>query len=520
MRTILKNNIYGVDLNEESVEITKLSLWLKSAEKDKKLTTLDANIKCGNSLVNESGVAGNKAFDWKEEFSDIFNEGGFHVVVGNPPYGAVMSDTEKEYLETQYETYEYQLNSYSLFYEKGIEVLREGGILGYITPATFTYQQYFSRLRTLIQKYTQISIEKYNYEVFADANIGDSVSWILQKTENRKTSVVVRICNSLRDQQTPVDLKEYADVVNDEGLYVLAKTSIQLKNDIEYKSLGDIANITAGIKPYQVGKGDPKQTREIVTNKIYTSDHKVDDSYINCIIGRDFHKYRLLQKPQMYLSYGKWLAEPREKAPFFNKEKIILRQTADSLIGFLDSEKRINLNNVYNVGIDNDDFDIRFVLGLLNSKLMNYFYQNISQEKGRAFAEVKKNYLEKLPIVKVTSSEQQELSKLVKEILSAHVELSGLDIRFQKLVCSESETITWSKGLDEWWTLDFSDFLSKIKAKLSLEKKDELLNLFDKYKSECVEIHNKTKEYEKTIDKTIFKFYKLSEDEIELIESQ
>lgn len=68
VRDILKNNIYGVDLNEESVEITRLSLWLKTAQKGKKLTTLDSNIKCGNSLIDDSAIAGNKAFNWSAEF--------------------------------------------------------------------------------------------------------------------------------------------------------------------------------------------------------------------------------------------------------------------------------------------------------------------------------------------------------------------------------------------------------------------------------------------------------------------
>lgn len=85
-KNILQNNIYGVDLNPESVEITKLSLWLKTAEKDKKLNNLDKNIKCGNSLIDDETIAGEKAFDWQKEFPEIFAEGGFDVIVGNPPY--------------------------------------------------------------------------------------------------------------------------------------------------------------------------------------------------------------------------------------------------------------------------------------------------------------------------------------------------------------------------------------------------------------------------------------------------
>lgn len=97
-RGILKNNIYGVDLNEESVEITKLSLWLKSAVRGKKLETLDDNIKCGNSLIDDPAVAGDKAFNWKTEFVDIMASGGFDVIVGNPPYVGNLPNNVKDYL--------------------------------------------------------------------------------------------------------------------------------------------------------------------------------------------------------------------------------------------------------------------------------------------------------------------------------------------------------------------------------------------------------------------------------------
>ncbi len=94
---ILEKNIYGADLNEESVEIAKLSLWLRTAQKGRKLNKLNNNIKCGNSLIDDPAVAGEKAFNWQNEFPEIFANGGFDVVIGNPPYGASFNDIEKEY---------------------------------------------------------------------------------------------------------------------------------------------------------------------------------------------------------------------------------------------------------------------------------------------------------------------------------------------------------------------------------------------------------------------------------------
>jgi adenine-specific DNA-methyltransferase len=118
----------------------------------------------------------------------------------------------------------------------------------------------------------------------------------------------------------------------------------------------------------------------------------------------------------MFLKYGTWLAEPRESAPFFS-DKIILRQTADSIIAHLDLTLSINLNNVYNIGQIDSNYNIKYILGILNSRVIKYLYQNISQEKGRVFAEVKKVYLEKIPIYQATDAEQAEITDLVEKIL-------------------------------------------------------------------------------------------------------
>lgn len=92
-KEILQNNLFGVDINPESVEITKLSLWLKTAKQNQTLASLDDNIKCGNSIVADAAVVEN-AFDWQHEFPDIFAQGGFDIVVGNPPYGARLDQAQ------------------------------------------------------------------------------------------------------------------------------------------------------------------------------------------------------------------------------------------------------------------------------------------------------------------------------------------------------------------------------------------------------------------------------------------
>ena len=134
---ILQNNLFGVDLNTESVEITKLSLWLKTARSNSELATLDENIKCGNSIINSVEIAGDHAFDWNTEFPTVMEQGGFDVVIGNPPYGATLSQAEKDYITANYQTTEGGFDTYKTFIELGIKLLKPNSYIGYITPCTY-----------------------------------------------------------------------------------------------------------------------------------------------------------------------------------------------------------------------------------------------------------------------------------------------------------------------------------------------------------------------------------------------
>jgi type I restriction-modification system DNA methylase subunit len=118
--SVLEHNLYGVDINEDAVEIAKLSLWLRTAKKGRCLTNLADKIKCGNSLISDKSVVDN-AFVWEEEFKEVFENGGFDVVIGNPPYGANLSQIEKDYFYGKFETVEYQIDTYTLFMEQAIK---------------------------------------------------------------------------------------------------------------------------------------------------------------------------------------------------------------------------------------------------------------------------------------------------------------------------------------------------------------------------------------------------------------
>ena len=149
-RSILLNNLFGVDLNQESVEITKLSLWLKTARASEPLQNLDRNIKCGNSIVDDPMFAGARAFTWENEFKNILASGGFDVIIGNPPYvrQELIKDI-KPYLEKNYHVYTGVSDLYVYFFEKAMSLLKEGGYFAFIVSNKFF------PLQGMVQKLTQ-----------------------------------------------------------------------------------------------------------------------------------------------------------------------------------------------------------------------------------------------------------------------------------------------------------------------------------------------------------------------------
>ncbi|GAH77577.1 unnamed protein product, partial [marine sediment metagenome] len=170
---ILTNNIFGVDLNEESVEITKLSLWLKTANKERELTELDENIKCGNSLIDNPEIAGKKAFKWAEKFSNIMVNGGFDVIIGNPPYVRVqnLSHEEIDYFKKIKKTAFKRVDISILFIELANTLLKSNGFISYITSNQFLSTEYGEKTRKFIlDNFKIIEITDFgDLPVFQDA---------------------------------------------------------------------------------------------------------------------------------------------------------------------------------------------------------------------------------------------------------------------------------------------------------------------------------------------------------------
>lgn len=491
-KRILLNNIYGVDIDHQAVEVTKLSLLLKVLEgedeqsigkqkqmrlfQERVLPDLSNNIKCGNSLIGpdfynnqqmsvfeEEVIYRVNTFDWQNEFSDIMKDGGFDTVIGNPPYGALFSKQEADYLAKKYFSCEYQINSFVLFIEKGGSFLRENGNISFITPAVFLTQHYFSRIRKIIlENYTINNILVLNYKVFKQANIGDTCVFVLSNFTQKKDTVKYAI---LKNESISMDNMEI-DSINQQCFLSNPRHEFFLSDNSDLFSkfrsiavpLGELSNCVMGIKPYQKGKGKPKQTADDVKSRLYDADFKKNESYKQYLIGKDIDRYCIKPKEERYICYGEWLAEPRYSSPF-EDDKIILRQTSDKIRAVFDKEKYYNLNNIYNIYLRNKSYSYCYILGIINSSLMVYLYQRIVPEKDKLFAEIKKNNLAKLPIRTINFDDSADMAH--HDRMVAIVE-QMMDLKKQLALSKISQEIDILKRLIESTDKQIDDLVYKL----------------------------------------------------------
>ena len=186
-----------------------------------------------------------------------------------------------------------------------------------------------------------------------------------------------------------------------------------------YRNLDDVCLITQGAKPFQVGKGSPSQTREIVESKPFVASEKKNKTFRPLLRGSLIQRYQILWNDDYWISFGDWLAEPRYSANYDAPEKIVVRQTGDSIVATLDDKRFIVRDNLYTIIPREKKTNLRYILGILNSRLLNWFYQKaVNPEEGEALAQVKRGHLAKLPVAPGENSGGKKLVDLVERMLS------------------------------------------------------------------------------------------------------
>ncbi len=530
-REILQNNIFGVDLNKESVEITKLSLWLKTADKNKTLASLENNIKCGNSLIDDAEIAGELAFDWEKEFPQVFENGGFDIVVGNPPYVFArdnFSEIEKNYYIKNYVSSNYQINTYILFMEKSFKLLKNKGYTSMIVPNSWLMMYSGKGIREyILEKIKLLEIVNLSGHSFENVNVETVIYFGYKEKGEFVTKVLLNkgkefiYSHSKNSISFINEEKKLFKVFSDECSEEINKKIF--KNSI---ALDEIVEIKAGLQAYEKGKGIPKQTEEDVKNRPYDYTYKFDEETYKYLEGNNVVRYSINWSGQ-YLKYGENLAAPRS-VELFNGKKIIIREITGAFPKNIISTytEEFYLYNRSNIGIiekENKKIDLKYILVVLNSTLISYYFmKNTAKSVRKLFPKIILNDLRKFPFKEISLKEQQPFIEKANKILTLNKELQEILQKFQRMIMREFSLEKISTKLQNWYLLNFAEFikeLSKVKVKLNLSQKADWEDYFIAEKSKAETLNNEITKTDKEIDRMVYELYGLNEEEIRIVES-
>ena len=490
---ILKNNIFGVDIDKEATEVAIMSLYLKMLDegfdkgqkelfflKGHILPDMSGNVKCGNSLIgsdyfdekldfNDEEFKKINPFNWNDGFKEVFKNGGFDVVIGNPPYILIQdvnrNDNYLNYYREKYSSSSYKIDTYHIFIEKGINLLKDKGLIGYITPSNYMTNNGLEKLRDFILKNSKIiNINVINGNIFIDASVDTCISILQKSNENINSKLIFSNWDGSKLEGIQEKIFEQERFEKNEN-YLFTSTE-ETKLNINCFNLGDNYSVKFGMQL----RDRKKYLVDVITKdqkELITSYHK------ECYTGKDVGRY--------YMGYSNLLAYVNREAQsggcwdekvHLTNPKIIVRQIGKTPICCLDENGYYCLNTVFMIIPKNENqLSIKFILGIINSSFIQKYWTTNFYDMRQTFPKIKGSYLEKLPI--------PSLDLTNKEHKQAHDTLVTL---VENMLQTQKD---------------------QRNAKSEQDK-----NLFQQ----------KITMLDKKIDNLVYKLYNLTEDEIKIIE--
>ena len=526
--SILENNLYGVDINEESVEIARLALWLRTAKPHRKLNSLNDNIKCGNSLISDPAIAGDKAFNWQAEFPQVFEKGGFDVVIGNPPYVNAIelkksySDVEYDYLKQNYSTAKGTVDLYIYFFERGLNITKPNGFLAYITPNRYLSASYGKALRDLIlEKYSFCQLIDYSdKKVFEDASTYPVIT-ILQ---NNKNNPLVE-CGKFDDSHELIKKNYPSDklsILEDNilGFLLNDKLALSLKVINQSDSLANVGEINATSTAKEADEYAPLICEDIIDGYKLINTGTIDPFITKWGFSTLTKQGKQYLKPFLPRN-NDFISANRHK--LYSSKKIIISKIGLSCEAFYDKEAEyasIDTNCIHSF---TDEYIPEYVLCWLNSKLYNYVFEclfdGLRMSGGYLLfsaPNLKNTYIKHIPL-----ADQQPFIDLADRMLSLNKDLQTKRARFLRRLQANMPEVKVTGALETFDTLDFAGFvaeLKKQKIKLSLVQQDEWEEYFGQYKAALNEVSAQISATDKEIDERVYALYGLTDEEIKTIE--
>lgn len=447
-------------------------------------------------------------------------------MIGNPPYTYrnAIEIEEKEFYKKEYRSIEGNFDLYKIFMERTILLTKESGYTSFIVPNTFLSAISYKKLRLLIlDNFRIIELFDLGLDIFENVVVESVIfSFKKEKTNSNKNVIVKRQRDRKREFEDLeasylIDIDKYAGSdctfninISDEYSGIIDK---MIYGSLE---LGEICYCTVGINTGYI-KDD------------LTSDAKIDVRYHKMLNGKDIGRYTV-SWPGQYIMYDHEFVKSkgdrgRALPPeyIFTSSKILVQRTRRGmkrkLVCTLDTEKHYNLNRLSNIVITNNDYRIEDLLSLLNSKLLDFYFNVFFNEY-----EVKPIHLSQLPIPKSIRGNTQ-LGDLGNEMILLNQQIDSKSREFINFFQLNYSFSSISKKLQKWYELDFGDFNKEFNKAIKnsgfnmLSKKDEMewMEVFEIKRSEVQKLKDEAEKTDQEIDQLVYELYRLTEKEIETI---
>ena len=542
-----------MDISPESVEIAQLSLWIRTARPSQPLTDLSAHIRCGNSVVDDQNVD-TRAFDWSAQYPRVFERGGFDAVVGNPPYiRQERFASTKGYLEARYKSFDSSADLYVYFYERSINILRDGGRLAFISSGTFVKGAFGTGLRNFLSDSCHLDrlIDFGEYQPFPGAEMVHPTCFVFQKTKGTETH-----SRMLRFLGKGIPPKDLSKAIEESGIEVQAPTNQRgdwhLQNEPVLVLLARLLNGRRGLKEYCGGKilygvktslNDAfvvdTEKRDLIVGREPQSEqlfkHLMEGTHLRPWYQEDSDQWLIVipngwtrkngqfsseheawtwfqtQFPMLVehlsvyacaagrrLDKGEywWELRPCDYYEAFLSPKIVWpdiaklpRFSIDSLGHFLGTTAFF---------IPSADY---FLLGVLNSWVSWYVVSKTAQplrlRAGRWQYRCKRQYMETLPVPDGTTAEKQAIASLSEELSRlARTRFELLTKVSHRLTSTfrEKKEARVSQKLAQWHALSFQELGAELRKSLKLGESPwvdpALADRWEPYLSESRELHS------------------------------
>ena len=566
--SILEHNLYGVDINEESVEIAQLALWLRTAKPHRKLNSLNQNIKCGNSLISDPAIAGEKAFDWQKEFPQVFEKGGFDVVIGNPPYVQLQSMGEMSdvYAKCGFETYNKSADLYCLFTEHGYKLLKPGGMQSFIMPNKWMLVAYGKELRKFFSKTDLQQIINFgDIQFFDEATIYVCI-FVTRKPDLTKCQTLCEVQALSLNKKTyhgdflnevPNQLTAYPAEIFGEAEWIIQPKAHfdilqKMQNGIALKDLP--ISINYGIK---TGYNDAFFINEATKEQLIAEDPKSAELIHPLLRGRDLQAWYTSNEGQYLINphngvpkkgiepiniedypaikrhldqYLPQLTKRGDKGvtPYnlrncdyiedFMKPKIMYPNMTSQFPFIYDEQGFFGNDKTFMITVNDTSVNLKFITAVLNSKLCKlWIWYNCPELQGGT-REIRKVYFENFRIPHC--DDPSTLSALTDQQMQQVSQLQQKRSRFLRRLTSNFEGIKITTALQTFDQHSFTDFtkeLKKQKIKLSLSQQDEWEDYFNDYAKVCQQLTTQIAQTDADIDSKVFDLYGLTDEERKIV---